>query len=521
MNRTTLISIAVSLGGFLFGYDTAVISGTISALKSTFISPALESSTYMAQLSSQFSIAVYTSIIICTTVVSLILFKLLPKTKALIMTPILILGAWFIANNAILSSSNQETILNSIHGFAVSSALAGCIIGGSIGGFVSRSIGRKNGLLLAAVLFAISAIGSALPEWFTLGDKPAYLSFVLFRICGGIGVGLASMLAPMYIAEIAPAEKRGSLVSINQLAIVSGIVIVYFVNYSIATSGSAEWNETVGWRWMFASELIPASLFFTFVLLVPQTPRFLVLKGKEDSALETLNKLSIPNPSQELANIKETLKEVSKPWLSFGVMVILIGIGISVFQQFVGINAILYYAPTIFESMGAGKDSAMLQTVIVGAVNLIFTVVAIKYVDRFGRKPLMIVGAIGMASAMITLGTAFYFQSVGLLALICILIYIASFSMSWGPVAWVLLSELFPNSIRGAMSIAVAAQWLANLAVSWSFAIMAGNETLKTAYNNAVPYWLYGGFAIVAAIFIWKIVPETKGKSLEELEKLW
>jgi SP family xylose:H+ symportor-like MFS transporter len=222
-----------------------------------------------------------------------------------------------------------------------------------------------------------------------------------------------------------------------------------------------------------------------------------------------------------LAEIKTTLSERSLPWLSYGGIIILIGILLSVFQQFVGINVVLYYAPEIFRTIGEGTDMSLLQTIIVGIINLLFTVAAILSVDRFGRKPLQIIGALGMAVSMFALGFIFYFKSVGIGALICMLTYVAAFAVSWGPVTWVLLSEMYPNSIRSVMSVAVAAQWIANLIISWTFPMMNDNALLTKSFNHGFAYWIYGVMGILAAWFVWKLVPETKGKTLEEMEKLW
>jgi SP family xylose:H+ symportor-like MFS transporter len=347
-------------------------------------------------------------------------------------------------------------------------------------------------------------------------------SFILYRVLGGIGVGLASMLSPMYIAEIAPARIRGKLVSWNQFAIIFGMLVVYFVNYFIAMNGDDQWLNETGWRWMFASETIPAGLFLVLLVFVPETPRYLVLKDQNDKALNILMKLNgKERAKQVLAEIRESLVVKKAPWLSYGSLVLVIGIMLSVFQQFVGINVVLYYAPEIFRNMGSATDVSLLQTIIVGAVNLTFTVVAILSVDKFGRKPLQIIGALGMAVSMFALGTAFYLQSVGVGALIFMMVYVASFAMSWGPVVWVLLSEIFPNKIRGAMSIAVAAQWIANLIISWTFPMMNDSNWLNERFNHGFAYWIYGVMGLLAAWFMFKYVPETKGKTLEEMENLW
>lgn len=464
-NKFYIISITIvaTLGGLLFGYDTAVISGTVGSLDVFFIKP----------------------------------------------------------------MALSETAANSQLGFIVSSALIGCIIGGISGGIISLKLGRKNGLILAAVLFFISALGSAFPEMFFRpfgeGDYTFFWNFIIYRIIGGIGVGLASMLSPMYIAEISPASSRGKLVSFNQFAIIFGMLVVYFVNYAIARQGDDAWLNNTGWRLMFGSEMIPAGLFLILLFFVPETPRYNALKGNDQKALRVLEKINGPEiGAKVLVEIKRTLSTTSGKLFSFGILIVVIGILLSAFQQFVGINVVLYYAPEIFKNMGSGTDTALLQTIIIGIINLTFTVVAILSVDKFGRKPLMIIGAIGMAFFMFALGFSFFFQKVGLGALIFMLGYVACFAVSWGPVVWVLLSEIFPNRIRGrAMAVAVAAQWISNYLVSWSFPLMNKSTFLVDTFHNGFSYWIYGVMGILAALFMWKFVPETKGKTLEEMEHLW
>ena len=459
------LTLVATLGGLLFGYDTGVISGTVGSLDSFFVIP-----------------------------------------KGL-----------------------SETAASAFKGFLVSSALIGCIIGGVFGGLVSKKLGRKNGLILAAILFLISAFGSAMPEMFigTLGELDHTFStvFIVYRIIGGVGVGLASMLSPLYIAEIAPAKSRGKLVSFNQLAIVGGFMIVYFVNYFISRSGgSDEWLNTIGWRWMFASEVIPAGLFLGLLFFVPDTPRSLMLRNKPEEALKVLVKVNGEEEGNRvLAEIEASMNDrTSGHILSFGWLVIIIGVLISVFQQFVGINVVLYYAPEIFKTIASGTDSALFMTIIVGVVNFLFTIIAVKTVDKYGRKPLMVIGAAGMAVAMLSLGFVFFSGATGYLALFCMMLYVASFAMSWGPVAWVLLAEIFPNKIRGkALAIAVAAQWISNYLVSLTFPMMNDNSYLTGLFNHGFAYWGYGIMSILAMLFILKYVPETKGKTLEEMENLW
>jgi len=457
------LTLVATLGGLLFGYDTAVISGTVSSLENFFVLP----------------------------------FGL------------------------------EESAANARLGLVVSSALIGCIIGGISGGIISKKLGRKKGLILAAVLFLLSAIGSSMPEMFIKpigeGDHTFLYTFIFYRIIGGIGVGLASMLSPLYIAEIAPAKIRGKLVSLNQFAIIFGMLIVYFVNYFIAKQGDDSWLNTIGWRWMFASETIPATLFLLMLIMVPDTPRSLVLKSQPEKALEVLTKVNgVEEGKKILAEIQSTVVSHSGKLFSYGIPVIIIGLLLSMFQQFVGINVVLYYAPEIFKSMGSGTDTALLQTIIVGAVNLLFTVLAIMTVDKFGRKPLMLIGAFGMAIAMFALGGAFFTGTLGMFAIICMLVYVASFAMSWGPVVWVLLSEIFPNKIRGrAMALAVAVQWVSNYLVSWTFPMMDKNTELVETYHHGFAYWIYGLMGLLAMLFVWKFVPETKGKTLEEMEDVW
>lgn len=444
-----LITLVATLGGLLFGYDTAVISGAEGSLQNYF------------------------------------------------------------ADNLNLSSL--------AHGLTVSSALIGCIIGGLLSGYFATRFGRKRTLILAAALFFLSALGSAYPEalFFTAGEPSYGLLFLFnfYRIIGGIGVGLASAVSPMYIGEIAPSHIRGRLVSLNQFAIIFGMLVVYFVNWGIARGQTTEWVNEIGWRMMFASEAIPALLFLLLLFTVPETPRYLASQNKNDEAFSILNKI------YDKTMAKATLYEINNSFdtkkgklFSFGVSIVVVGILLSVFQQFVGINVALYYAPRIFESMGAARDASMFQTIIMGLVNVIFTIIAILTVDKFGRKPLLIIGSLGMTIGMFGVAGLAYANAIGIATLIFIIIYTASFMMSWGPIVWVLISEIFPNKIRGqAVAIAVAAQWAANYFISSTYPMMM-------EFSGGFTYTFYGVMSILSGLFVWKFVPETKGKSLEQLE---
>ncbi len=406
------------------------------------------------------------------------------------------------------------------HGATIGSALIGCIIGGIISGFLASKLGRKKTLMLAAVLFMITALGAAYPEFlfFKRGEPTLGLLFMFnfYRIVGGIGVGLASAVCPMYIGEIAPADIRGRLVSLNQFAIIFGMLVVYFINYGIAHGRTLEYINETGWRLMFLSEAVPAGLFGLLLFLVPETPRYLALTNRDDKAFGILTRINgLDQAKIIMKEIRESVEASSEKLFAYGKLVIIIGILLSVFQQFVGINVALYYAPRIFESMGAAKDASMLQTVVMGLVNVIFTVIAVVTVDKYGRKILLMIGSIGMAVGMFAISGLAFAKVIGISTLIFIIIYTASFMMSWGPITWVLISEIFPNKIRGrAVAIAVAAQWAANYLISSTYPPMM-------EFSGGLTYGFYGLMSILSFIFVWRIVPETKGKTLEEMEHLW
>ncbi len=405
------------------------------------------------------------------------------------------------------------------HGVTASSALVGCVIGSALSGYFASTLGRRNSLRLAAVLFFLSALGSFYPEFlfFPKGDTsfPLILTFNLYRIVGGMGVGLASAVCPMYIAEIAPSDIRGKLVSCNQFAIIFGMLVVYFVNYLIKKGMPEEVLVSDGWRYMFVSEAFPAALFALLLFLVPETPRYLAMTGKNLRALAVLEKVNGAEKAKGiLADIQSVTSEKTEKLLTYGVTVIVVGILLSVFQQAIGINAVLYYAPRIFEKIGGGGDG-MMQTVVMGVVNILFTLIAIFTVEKMGRRPLLIVGSVGMAFGAFCVAFCDKFQVGGILPVLSIIIYAAFFMMSWGPICWVLIAEIFPNTIRGkAVAIAVAFQWIFNYLVSSTFPALY-------EFSPVFAYGLYGVICVLAALFVWKMVPETKGKSLEDMTRLW
>ncbi|MCM1503807.1 MAG: D-xylose transporter XylE [Muribaculum sp.] len=474
----SIVLVAV-MGGLLFGYDTAVISGAEKGLQAFFLN------------AGDF---VYTDV---------------------------------------------------IHGITSSSALLGCIIGSALSGLCAQRLGRKRSLVVAGIFFFVSALGSYYPEFllFEYG-KPSYelmLMFNVYRIIGGIGVGLASAICPMYIAEVAPSEIRGTLVSWNQFAIIFGQLVVYFVNFLIlgehtnpiiektaenlyiVLPHSDQWTIFTGWRYMFGSEGIVAGLFTILVCFVPESPRYLALTGRDEKALAVLSRINgVAKARVILADIKATVQVKSERLFSFGVMVIFVGIMLSVFQQAVGINAVLYYAPRIFDSMGMGNP--MVQTVIMGIVNIAFTLVAVFMVERWGRKPLLISGSLGMALGALGVALSNLVNVPPIVPVVSIMVYSASFMFSWGPICWVLIAEIFPNTIRGAaMAIAVAFQWIFNFLVSSTFVPMYNMRLgeMGDKFGHMFVYALYGIICVVAAVFVYKLVPETKGKTLEQMSALW
>ena len=470
----SIVLVAV-LGGLLFGYDTAVISGAEKGLQAFF------------------------------------------------------------------KGAGDFAYTDAIHGFTSSSALIGCIIGSALSGFLATRLGRKRSLILAGILFFVSAFGSMNPEFLVFPyGKPTYSLLVVFniyRIIGGIGVGLASAICPMYIGEVAPSNIRGMLVSWNQFAIIFGQLVVYFVNFvilgshknpiydaagAIANMAEAQWTIETGWRYMFGSEMVPAGLFALLICFVPETPRYLVMVGQDDKALRVLSKINGQSRAQQiLSDIKETITVRTEKLFTYGFLCIFVGIMLSVFQQAVGINAVLYYAPRIFKDMG--MDNEMMFTVFMGVINILFTLVAVFTVEKWGRKPLLIYGSLGMAIGAFGVAVTFGHPGLEMVTAVSIMVYSASFMFSWGPICWVLISEIFPNTIRGgAVAIAVAFQWIFNFIVSSTFVPMFNMHlTPGDDFGHWFTYGLYGIICIIAAVFVWRLVPETKGKTLEDMTKLW
>ena len=430
-----------------------------------------------------------------------------------------------------------------MHGITSSSALLGCIIGSAISGIIASRFGRKPALILAGILFFLSAMGSYDPEFlfFEYGKPtlPLLVMFNFYRVIGGIGVGLASAICPMYIAEVAPSNLRGTLVSWNQFAIIFGQLVVYFVNFFIlgehiqpiveemgkglaAIDPKAQWTVTTGWRYMFGSEAVPAGVFALLISMVPETPRYLVSVGQDNKALGILTKINGSEKAKQIINeIKETMVVKTEPLMTYGALCIFVGVMLSVFQQAVGINAVLYYAPRIFNDMG--MEDPMMVTVFMGVINILFTLVAVFTVEKLGRKPLLIWGSIGMAVGAFGVAGTFGHAGLETITAISIMIYSASFMFSWGPICWVLIAEIFPNTIRGAaVAIAVAFQWIFNFIVSSSFLPMFNmHMTEGDDFGHWFTYGLYGLICVAAALFVAKLVPETKGKTLEDMTALW
>ncbi len=448
------VCLVATLGGFLFGYDTGVISGAIEPLTRRFM------------------------------------------------------------------------LDDFMKGWVSACVLIGCAAGVLLAGPVSDRFGRRWALFAAAVFFLVSALGTSIAR--DIG------TFIAFRLLGGVGIGIASMCTPMYIAEITPACRRGQMVSINQIAIVGGIAGVAFVNYFIAGRGDQAWNIAAGWRWMFASGIVPAAVLFLLLFHIPESPRWLVEMGRADEARAVLLEVGGPRfAAGEVANIRESLVGEKGTWsglLSRSLRrPLILGIALAILQQVTGINVFLYFGATIFKSMSAstGVDAGLLQQIVINGACMLFTIVAIVTVDRWGRRALMIIGSAGMGVSLVAMGAMAQTMSNPAAAshfmLAFIIFYIACFGLSVGPVTWVILSEIFPTPIRGrALGLATFCLWMADYAVTQTFPIMdAGGSWYVLRFHHAFPFYVYAVFCAVLLLVMALFVPETRGRSLEEIERAW
>ena len=437
------VTSVAAIGGFLFGYDTAVINGVNSYLKAAM--------------------------------------KLGPA---------------------------QE-------GFAGASAILGCIPGAMCAGFLSDRFGRKKLLFLCALLYAVSGLLSAIPRTFA--------QFLAARFISGLGIGASSMICPVYIAEIAPEKWRGRLGSLFQLGIVIGIFLTLFVNKVIQTRGDEAWNTASGWRWMLGMEVVPAMLFIALLFAVPESPRWLVQKGRVDNARRILDRVGSPeHAASELASIQEALGhesgQTSELFTGAFFRPLATAVVLMTCSQFCGINAIMYYSTRIFESAGTGKNAAFTSSVWVGLINVVFTFVAIAFVDRAGRKPLLLIGTAIQAIALALVGWMFHTHQNGIALLICVVLFIAAFAMAMGPIGWLLCSEIFPNKVRGrAMSIAAFTVWSSCYIVAQTFPMLNDSAVVGPAKT----FGIYAAVSLLSFVFVLFFIPETKGRTLEEIEKMW
>lgn len=406
-----------------------------------------------------------------------------------------------------------------LRGWAMSSALVGCLVGALLSGSWSDRYGRKKMLIVASALFVASAVGT--------GAVDSFFWFNVYRIVGGLGIGIASNVSPVYIAEVSPAAVRGKFVSINQLTIVLGILLAQLANWQIGayfTSGAETLSETSvewAWRWMFWAELVPAGLFFILSFLIPESPRWLAAVGRKENAGLILTRIAGKDYArQTLAELEQLTgqREEKVHWRSLlqpnvrGVL--LIGIVLAVFQQWCGINVIFNYAHEIFSAAGYAVSDVLMNIVVTGITNVIFTFVAIYTVDKWGRRTLMFVGSAGLALIYFLLGSGYFWEVSGWPMLLLVVLAIACYAMSLAPVVWVVLSEIFPVRIRGmAMALSTFFLWVASFLLTYTFPI------LNEAVGAAGIFWLYGGICLAGFLFIRAKLPETKGKTLEELEK--
>lgn len=436
MNTAIRNSIVAALGGFLFGFDTAVISGVEKSIQELW------------------------------------------------------------------------SLSDFWHGFTVSSALFGTVLGSLIAGQPAEKYGRKKMLQAIGVLYLLTSLGTALTS--------SWEVFVVFRFLGGIGVGASSVVGPMYISEISPAASRGRLVALFQFNIVAGILIAFVSNYLLfGVSDEA-------WRWMLGVQAIPAALYFSLVFLVPESPRWLIKKGQNEQALEVLKKIGEPDPVKAMNEVKQSLtSETGKQEKLFTKVYsapIFYAVALAMFNQLAGINAIMYYAPRIFEMTGLAKDGALLQSVSIGVTNLVFTILAISVIDKIGRKTLLIIGSFGMILSLGLVSWAFFTRDfAGYSVMIYLILFIASFALSQGAVIWVFISEIFPNSVRSkGQTLGSFTHWIMAWIISWTFPSVVRSSEFGGAYAFA----FFAAVSVVQLFFAWKIMPETKGKSLEQIQTL-
>lgn len=407
-------------------------------------------------------------------------------------------------------------------GWANSCALVGCFAGSLMAGSLGNRYGRKPVLLISAVLFALSSV---LTGW-----AFSFTTFILWRIAGGVAIGLSSNISPLYIAEVSPASHRGRLVSLNQFAVVVGILLAQIVNWLIAAPVPEEasnalllgsWNVQTGWRWMFTAVAAPAAIFLAASFAIPESPRWLLLHGRATQAFSVLKKIGGSEPYATLESLAITnslhSETRSVSWLSLlgpGVRtIVLVGIALAVLQQWSGINILFNYAQEVFQAAGLGANQIFLDIVVTGAINLVFTVIAMLVVDRLGRRPLMLLGCIGIGISHLLAGFAYHAGLKGISVLALTLCAIACYAMTLAPLTWVLIAEIFPNRLRSlGVSVAVAALWISSFALTYSFPF------INRALGSAGTFFTYGAVCLVGAVFVFLFVPETKGKTLEELE---
>jgi sugar porter (SP) family MFS transporter len=418
-------------------------------------------------------------------------------------------------------------------GWASGCVLVGCAAGVLLVGPISDRFGRKPAMFLAALMFLISAIGTALPSDIT--------TFILFRIVGGLGIGIASISTPMYIAEITPAHIRGRMVAVNQIAIVGGIAGTAFINYFIvhahgdpSLAENQSWIIDTGWRWMFATGIAPSVLFAVLLIPIPESPRWLIERKREDEAKRILNKVAGPVfAATEFNSIKAAPSQKQGTWGEFFSrrlrIPLALGIALAVLQQVTGINVFLYFGATIFKTLSAktGVDAGLLTQIIINGSCVVFTVIAIATVDKWGRRPLMLVGAAGMGVSLLAMGvmaqTLADPAATSQWMMAFIILYIACFGLSVGPVTWVILAEIFPTAVRGrALGLATFFLWTADYAVTQTFPMLDAKDSwFVKHFNHAFPFYTYAAFCMVLILVVWRLLPETKGRSLEDIERSW